>query len=218
MSTLHNFVSQENLPVEEFIASLDKSLKSLRQDLLDETVLRTPLNYDQKKSDFVMNLNLIYPNLSKEQQESVAIILNKNGELDSLDTENLRLLDKNFMEENKMVPNKLLNQIGEALGVISAYLGMSILALSPLDSSLFIPGSLLTGIGLTTKNICQKKLDKREAMIYGYGKIEDWPEDLDLNQNLDITDITSEKKIAEKNDGKISLSTEKSDLDEERDL
>ena len=215
MSTLHNFVSQESLSAEEFVASLDKNLKSLRQNLLDETVLRTPLNYDQKKADLVMNLNLIYPNLSKEKQESVAIILNKNGDLDSLDTENLKLLDKNFMEENKLVPNKLLNQIGEALGTISAYLGMSILALSPLDSSLFIPGSVLTGIGLTVKKVCQNNLDRRRAILYGYEKIEDWLEDLDLNQNLDIT---SEKRIAEKDDGKISLSTEKSDLGKEHGL
>lgn len=215
MSTLHNFVSQENLPVEEFVASLDKNSKSLRQNLLNETVLRTPSNYDQKKSDFVMKLNLIYPNLSKEQQESVAIILNKNGELDSLDTKNLKLLDKNFMEKNKLVPNKLLNQIGEALGTIFSYFGMTMLALSSLDSSLFIPGALITGSNLVVKKVCQNKLEKRGAMLYGCEKIEDWPENLDLNKNLDIT---SEKKIAEKNNSKISLSTEKSDLDEERGL
>ncbi len=215
MSTLHNFVSQENLSAEEFIVSLDKNLKSLRQNLLDEIVVHTPLNYDQKKSDFVMNLNLIYPNLSKKQQESVAIILNKNGELNLLNTENLRLLDKDFMEKNKLLPNKLLNQIGEALGAISSYLGMTMLALSPLDSNLLIPGVFLTSAGFIIKDICQNELEKRELMIYGYEIIEDLPENLDLNQNLDVT---SEKKIAQRNDSKISLLTEKSDLDKEHDL
>ena len=215
MSTLHNFVSQKNLSAGEFVASLDENLKLLRQSLCDETVLRIPLNYDKRKSDFVTDLNLIYPSLSKEQQESVAIILNKNGELNLLDTENLKLLDKDFMKKNKLLPNKLLNQIGEALGTIFGYLGMTMLALSPLDPNLFIPGALITSSSLVMKQVCQNNLDKRNEIMDGYEKIEDSFVDLDLNQAIDIT---SEKKIAEKDDSKISLSTEKSDLDEKRGL
>lgn len=215
MNTLHNVVSQENLSAEKFIASLDKNLKSLRQNLLDETVLRTPLNYGQKKSDFIMNLNLIYPNLSKEQQESVAIILNENGELNLLDAGNLRLLDKDFLEKNKLLPNKLLNQIGEALGAISSYLGMTILAFSPLDSSLFVPGALLTGIGFTVKSVCENKLEERRKILNGYKTTEDLSTDLGLNQDLNIT---SEKITEKNNDVKINLSAEKSDLDKEHHL
>lgn len=215
MSTLHNFVSQENISAEEFIASLNKNLKSLRQSLLDETVLRTPLNYDQKKSAFIANLNSMFPNLSKEQQESVAIILNENGELNSLDTENLRLLDKDFMEKNKMVPNKLLHQIGEALGTISSYIGMTILAFSPLDPNLFIPGALLTGAGFTLKSVCVNKLEERRKIVNGYGTPEDLPTDLGLNQDLDVVP----EKITEKNnDVKINLSVEKADLGKDRHL
>ena len=215
MSTLHNFVSQENISAEEFIASLNKNLKSLRQSLLDETVLRTPLNYNQKKSDFITNLNSIFPNLSKEQQESVAIILNENGELNSLDTENLRLLDKDFLEKNKLLPNKLLNQIGEALGAISSYLGMTILAFSPLDSSLLVPGALLTGAGFTVKSVCENKLEERRNIINGYETPKDLPTDLGLNQDLDVVP----EKITEKNnDVKINLSVEKADLGKDRHL
>ncbi|MBQ9491758.1 MAG: hypothetical protein IJU86_03185 [Firmicutes bacterium] len=215
MSTLHNFVSQENISAEEFIASLNKNLKSLRQSLLDETVLRTPLNYDQKKSAFIANLNSMFPNLSKEQQESVAIILNENGELNSLDTENLRLLDKDFLEKNKLLPNKLLNQIGEALGAISSYLGMIILAFSPLDSSLLVPGALLTGAGFTVKSVCVNKLEERRKIVNGYGTPENLPMDLGLNQDLDVVP----EKITEKNnDVKINLSVEKADLGKDRHL
>ena len=215
MSTLHNFVSQKNISAEEFISSLNKNLKSLRQSLLDETVLRTPLNYNQKKSDFITNLNSIFPNLSKEQQESVAIILNENGELNLLNTENLRLLDKDFLEKNKLLPNKLLNQIGEALGAISSYLGMTMLALSPLDSSLLIPGALLTGIGFTVKSVCVNKLEERRKIVNGYGTPEDLPTDLGLNQDLDVVP----EKITEKNnDVKINLSVEKADLGKDRHL
>ena len=215
MSTLHNFVSQENISAEEFIASLNKNLQSLRQSLLDETVLRTPLNYDQKKSAFIANLNSMFPNLSKEQQESVAIILNENGELNSLDTENLRLLDKDFMEKNKMVPNKLLHQIGEALGTISSYIGMTILAFSPLDPNLFIPGSFLTAAGFTVKSVCENKLEERRKILNGYKTTESLSKNLGLNQDLNIT---SEKITEKNNDVKINLSAEKSDLDKEHDL
>ena len=215
MSTLYNVVSQVNIHEDEFVASLDKNLKLLRQNLLDETVLRAPLNYDKKKLAFVVNLNLIYPNLSKEKQEFVAVVLNKNGELNLLDTENLKLLDKNFMEKNKLLPNELLNQIGEALGTISSYLGMSMLALSPLDPNLLIYGTLFAGSGLVVKRICQNNLDKRSEVMDGREKIEDLSVDLYLAQTIDIT---SEKKIAEKNGNKISLSAEKSDLDKEHDL
>ena len=212
MSTLHNFVSQKNISAEEFISSLNKNLKSLRQSLLDETVLRTPLNYNQKKSDFITNLNSIFPNLSKEQQESVAIILNENGELNLLNTENLRLLDKDFLEKNKRLPNKLLNQIGKALGTISSYLGMTILAFSPLDSSLLIPGALLTGAGFTIKEICHNNLDKRAEIINDY-ESKSVSADLGLNQDLDVVP----EKITEKNnDVKINLSVEKANLDRGR--
>ena len=212
MSTLHNFVSHENLSAEEFIASLNKNLKSLRQSLLDETVLRTPLNYNQKKSDFITNLNSIFPNLSKEQQESVAIILNENGELNLLNTENLRLLDKDFMKKNKLLPNKLLNQIGKALGTISSYLGMTMLAFSPINPNLFISGALLTGMGFTFKEICHNNLDKRVEIMNDYER-KNVSADLGLNQDLNI----KPEKITEKSDDvKINLSVEKANLDKGR--
>ena len=216
MTNLNNVASETNMSSEKFVDSLDKNLKLLRKDLLDETVLRTPSNYNQRKLDLDINLNLIYPNLSKEQRESIALVLKDNGELNLLDMENLKLLDQDFMQKNKLLPNKISNQIGEALGTIVNYIGITMLAISPLDSSLFIPGAILTGVGFTVQTVCQDNLDERNTIVGDYEKTEDFSDDLGLNQNIDMV---GKEKTTEKNDNaKVNLLLEKSNLDKKHDL
>ena len=109
---------------DDFVTFVDEKVKLLRSKLLTELVLRQKLDYQEQKLNFQEILNRTYPSLSEDQKKSVAMILKKHSEINLLSNENLALLDKKFLTENKLIPNEQLNRLANFLGKTLSYIGL----------------------------------------------------------------------------------------------
>lgn len=150
--------------IDNFVIFVDEKIKLLRPKLLTELVLRQKLDYQEKKLDFQETLNEIYPSLPEEQKKSVAMILKKYSEINLLSNENLALLDKNFLKENKLIPNERLSRLANFLGKTLNYIGLSMVMLSPTYPNLFVSGAILTGVGFGTYLAVKNNLERLSAI------------------------------------------------------
>lgn len=191
---------------DDFVTFVDEKVKLLRSKLLTELVLRQKLDYQEEKLDFQETLNQIYPSLSEDQKKSVAMILKKHSEINLLSNENLALLDKKFLTENKLIPNEQLNRLANFLGKTLSYVGLSMVMLSPTYPNLFVSGTILTGVGFGTSFVVKNNLERLSVINNGY-------EILSVYQDKEDKSFIKAYSVEKNANEKVKPIEEKSNLD-----